>query len=142
MIDMKVLLKDKKIFVYLYSEEIDIDNIDELNKKIRSIFVKLIKRYHLDFFGLNRVIVYHNRHYGLVLEIDKVYEPYYNKGIIDLKIIVYKNSIMYLEFDDYCFSSKPRKLIYKNNKYYLNIDEISNITKYIEYGRVIIKKNH
>ena len=140
MINMKVLNEDGKILVYLYNDRVDVDNLDELNDIIRKLFIKLIKRYHISLFGYNKVTIYHNSNYGLIIEIKNIYEFDYPKEIIDLKLVVYKNSTMYLEFDNYYFSSKPRNLIYENNKYYLNIDDINNINKYIEYGRIIIKK--
>ncbi len=141
MISMKVLNENEKVIVYLFNDDVDINKINELNDKIRKLFVKLIKRYHFDFFGYSEVTIYHNNKYGLIIEILKLSDFDYEKTI-DLKIIVYKNYPMFLEFDDYYFLDKPKKLIYKNNKYYLNLDDITDINKYIEYGKVIIKKNY
>ena len=140
MINMKVEFNENKIYVYLYQNDIDINNIENLNNKIKIIFIKIIKKYNLDLYGFNKVVIYHNTKYGIVLEIEKIYSIYPSK-IIDLKIIIYKNTLMYLEFDDYYFVNKPKNLIIKNNKYYLNIDNIKNITDYIEYGKLIFKKN-
>ena len=137
---MKVEFKNEKIIVYLYNYDIDINNIDEINDWIKKLFIKLIKRYKLDFYGYNIVSVYHNKKYGLVLETTKLYQIYHS-SVIDLKIIIYKDVEMYLEFDDYYFLNQPKHLFMKNNKYYLNINNIKNISKYIEYGKLIIKKN-
>lgn len=138
---MKIELNDDTVIIYLYNNKVDINNIDEINKLVKDIFIKLIKRYQLDYFGLSKVTIYHNKNYGLVMEIVKIYSSEYYHKTIDLKLTIYKDTLMYLEFDDYLFSSKPKNLIIKNNKYYLNIDSISNINKYIEYGRLIFKKN-
>ena len=138
---MKVKFVNDKLFVYLYNEIVNIDDIDELNERIKKIFIKLIKKYQLDFYGLNKVTVYHNNKYGMVLEIEKIYSSVYEHSVIDLKIIIYKNVKMYLEFDDYCFLEKPKNLIIKNNKYYLSVDSITNINKYIEFGKIIFDCN-
>ena len=136
MIDMKVEFEVNKVIVYLYENSLNIDNITLLNKDIKNLFIKLIKRYNLDFFGYSKVTIYNNYKYGNVLEIEKIYYDEFNSHTIDLKVVVYRNVLMYLEFDDYCFTKKIDKIICKDNKYLLNIDDIDNIMEYIEYGRI------
>ena len=141
MISMKLEVNDEKVIVYLYNELIDINNIDGLNKKIKDLFIKIMKRYNLDFFGYSKVNVYHNENYGLILEIEKIYNTDIRYNVIDIKIIVYKNVPIYLEFDDYYFVDKPKKLIEYNKKYYLEINNDIDINKYIEYGKVKLVKS-
>ena len=56
--------------------------------------------------------------------------------IIDLKIIAYRDVPMYFEFDEYPLINVIGNMIYKNNKYYLEIDNNVDIFKYIEYGKI------
>ncbi len=138
MINMKIENVDNLVVVYLFNENIDINDIDDLNKKIKNVFVKIMKRGIYDFFGYNKVTVYHNKIYGIVLEVEKISHGNINYRTIDLKITVYKNVPFYLEFDNYYdFNKKEISVI--NNKYYLKITENININKYIEYGRIKYK---
>ena len=121
MINMKIDIQQDKIIVYYYKEKININNT-EFNEKIKSIFIKLIKKYTINLFGFSNVDVYHNNKYGLIIEINKVYDYDASSRVVDLKIKIYKNVLMYLEFDDYFFFSLPKNLFVINNKYYLNVD--------------------
>ena len=138
MINMKIENVDGKTIVYLYDEIIDIDDISNLNKKIKDVFIRIMKRGNYDFYGYSKVSVYHNDNYGIILEVEKIYNSD-NYQIIDLKIIVYKYVPMYLEFDDYYDFFNDKEII-SNSKYYLKINDKLDIYKYIEYGRIKYKK--
>ena len=138
---MKLEFQEEKIIIYLTYEKLNIDNIEKLNKDIKKLFIKLIKKYELDLYGYSKVTIYNNEYYGNVLEIEKIYNSDFNKNIIDLKVLLYKNVPMDLEFDDYNFDKKIDNIIIKNGKYYLNIDKTINIIKYIEYGKVNYSNN-
>lgn len=133
---MKIESIDNKVIVYLYGETIDINNYDEMNKKIKDFFIKIMKRYNFDFFGYSKVSVYHNDNYGIILEIEKIYDMVTKYNTIDLKIIVYKNTPMYIELSDLLFIDDFKKIIVYHGKYYLEIDNGLDINKYIEYGKV------
>ena len=133
---MKIELNSDKIIIYLYNHELHIDNIPRLNEEIKDLFVNLIKRYDIDFYGYSKVSIYNNKKYGNILEIEKICHSEFNMSIVDLKIIVYKDVSMYFEFDDWYFEKIPRNILIKNNKYYLNLNDINEIEKYIEYGRI------
>lgn len=132
---MKIECKDDKIIIYLYRYYLDLDNIEKLNKEIRNLFVKLIKTYKLKLFGYHKVHLYHNKKYGNVLEIDKIYEDEFHSEIIDLKIIIHDDTKFFIEFDDWYF--KEARFNEKNGKYYLNIDNIDNLYPYLEFGKLI-----
>lgn len=138
MIGMKIECIDEKITVYLHRYKLNVDNIEKLNKDIKNLFIKLIKVYKLPVLGYSKVYIYHNDKYGSILEIEKIYNNEYNMDIIDLKLIVFKDVLMYLEFDDFYF--KDDNLLFKNNKYYLDISKIDNLYKYIEFGKIVCEK--
>jgi len=135
MISMKVKYQNNKIIIYLYNELIDVSHLDEINDKIKNIFIRLMKRYDVNFFGYSIVNVYYNKKYGIILEIVKLYDNEY--GTIDLKVILYRNVTMYLVFDDIYFDYRGKNYYYKNKKFYLNVENIDNICKYIEYSDAI-----
>ena len=132
---MKVKYQNNKIIIYLYNELIDVSHLDEINDKIKNIFIRLMKRYDVNFFGYSIVNVYYNKKYGIILEIVKLYDNEY--GTIDLKVILYRNVTMYLVFDDIYFDYRGKNYYYKNKKFYLNVENIDNICKYIEYSDAI-----
>ena len=138
MISMKIMYCDEKIIIYLYNRKLDIDNKDMLYKEIKEIFVNLIKKKNLNFFGSFKVDIFHNEIYGSFLEINKLYDGF-NISIIDLKISLFKNAFMQLEFDDNYLNDT--RLKYKDGKYYLNISDANDLIKYIEYGKIIYYKN-
>ena len=92
MISMKIECNDEKIIVYLHRYKLNIDDIDKLNKDIKTLFIKLIRVYKLPLLGYSKVIIYHNKNYGSVLEIEKIYNSEYNRDIIDLKLIIFKDT--------------------------------------------------
>ena len=142
MIGMKIEFTDNIIIVYLYQYTLNFNDLNVLNKEIKQVFMKLMKKYKINFFGYSEVCIYNNDKYGNILEIEKIYDnSEFNMNTIDLKIIVYKNVPMYLEFNDFYFTKIPKHLIIKDNKYYIDISSIKNIIKYIEYGRINYKEN-
>ena len=113
---MKIEYKDNKIIIYLYRYKLDIRDIEKLNKEIKSIFIKLIKVYKMDFFGYSKVHVYENKKYGSILEIEKIYQNDFNLDIIDLKLIIHEDAKFYLEMNDYLFDLKIDEIFFKDNK--------------------------
>lgn len=140
MINMKIELINDKIIIYLYKYQLSFDSTVKLNDEIKSLFIKLIKVYHLDFFGYSKVHIYENKKYGSILEIEKIYNSEFNIEIIDLKLLVHRNTLFYLVFDDYYEFLKDKQMVIKNNKYYVDINLFDNILKYIEYGGIIYLK--
>ena len=135
---MKIECENDKIIVYLYNDILPFDDINLLNKKIKEIFIKIIKIYHLNFFGYSIVNIYHNDYYGCILEIEKIYNSDFNTDIMDLKVIIHKNVDFFLEIDDDLYVDSSDFTI-NNDKYYINSNKINNIYKYIEYGKIVYK---
>lgn len=134
MINMKIEYSNNKIIIYLFKYDLSYDNVNNLNTEIKNIFIKLIKIYKFDFFGYFKVIIYRNKKYGSILEIEKIYSSDYEKEIIDLKIIVKDDIDIYLCFDEYPYLIDNNYIFVFNNKYYVNIKNIDNIYNYIEFG--------
>ena len=138
---MKIVNDNNKINIFMLENSLNVNNYNELNSEIKNLFIKLIKKYKLDLFGYLKVTVFHNNICGNYLEIDKLYNSGYKEDIIDLKIIVYKNVPVYLEFDEYPLLAIGKKIKCLNNKYYLEIDNSMDLYQYLEYGKIIYYKN-
>ena len=136
---MKIDFSSEKIIIYLYQYQLNTNNLYD---EIRNIIIKLIKKYKINFYGYSVVSIYNNDKYGSILEIENIYESNeYNLNNIDLRINIYKNVTMYLEFDDIFFNDIKKHLIVKKNKYYIDIKNIDNLLEYIEYGRIKYKND-
>lgn len=136
---MKIDFNENKIMIYLYQYSLDYNDVKKLNTQIKNIFIKLIKKYNINFFGLSKVDVFENNKYGCILEIEKIYNnDFFNNEIIDLKIIVHKNISFYLEMDDYLLEEK---INYEtlNNKIYINLKDINNVINYVEFGKIVYR---
>ena len=134
---MKVEYKNNKIIIYLYRYKLDIHDVGKLNEEVKNIFIKLIKVHKMNFFGYSIVHVYENKKYGSILEIEKIYQNDFNLDIIDLKLIIHENTIFYLEMDDYLLDNEMKDMFIKNNKYYINIENIDNVMPFLEFGNII-----
>lgn len=130
---MKIECLEDKVIIYLYRYILDFDNMEKLNSQVKNIFIKLIKVYKLDFFGYSKVHIYNHKKYGSILEIEKIYNSEFNSDIIDLKLVIHDDTEFLLEFDDRYFN----ELEYKGGKYYLNLDKVDNLYKYLEFGKII-----
>ncbi len=137
---MKIDIQKEKIIIYLYQYSFSFNNKDNLNKEIKNLFIKLIRKYSLNLFGFNKVMIYENKIYGSIIEIENIAVDNFCPEIIDLKISVFNDVVFYFEFDEDYFISCYDNITLKNNKYYLEIKEKADIYKYIEYGKIIIKK--
>ena len=113
---------------------------ENVTKEIKKIFLKLIKYYSLKINGIYEVYLYENNKYGTVLEIKKQAELLFNPDIIDIKLKIYKNVNFYLKTNNYFILETYMNIYYKDNFYYINIDEIDNINNLIEYVDIIYKE--
>ena len=136
---MKIDFNDEKIIVYLYEYTFSFDNKEKLNTEIKNIFLKLIKKYYLNLYGFNRVIIYENKIYGCIMEIERLGVDNFYPEVIDLKIVVYNDVSFAFEFSDDIFLMSYDGIYMKNNKYYIDIKNDEDIIKYIEYGKIIYK---
>lgn len=136
MIGMKIEFKEDKTIVYLYKYELSFDNIEKLNKEIKNIFIKLIKVYNLDLHGFLKVYVYCNKIYGYVLEIETLYNDS-DFEAVDLKLVIYENCEFYFKTSDYFLVNKFDKVYYDEDYFYVNVKELDNLMKFIEFGEII-----
>ena len=132
---MKIEVNDDKIILYL-REVFFKDNIKDITIQIKKIFLKLMNYYHCELSGLYDVIVYENNKYGTILEIIKK-DNLFHPDIIDIKVKLFKNKKIYLRTKDYFIFKTYSHVYYDQEYYYINIENIYNINKVIEFVDVI-----
>ncbi len=137
---MKIEYQGDKIIIYLYRYKINLNNLEKLNEDVKNVFIKLIKTYRLNLFGYSKVHLYENKKYGIIFEIEKVYQGDFLKEIIDLKLLLHEDATFYLEMESYPLDKKNDDIFYQNGKFYWNIEKIDNLLKYLELGRIIYDK--
>ena len=130
---MKLEFKNNLLIIYLYKYLFDYQDNKLLHQEIKTLFINLIKNYHISLFGFLKVDIYENKKYGCILEVSKINDN--DLDYLDLKIIIHSNVNFYLVMDKYYFFNL-KDVVYKDNKYYINIVNIDNIVKYIEFGNI------
>lgn len=136
MISMKIDVKEDKIIVYLYKYKLSFDNLEKLTNDIKNIFVKLIKVYNVDLHGYLKVLLYCNKIYGYVLEIESLYTDY-DFETIDLKLVIYDNCEFYFKTNNYFIVEGIDKVYYNNGAFYVNLKLLNDLINVIEHGEII-----
>ena len=135
---MKISTLDDKIIIHLNKNINNLKDRENLERYIKSI-ITLIKKKNVEIkSGLYVAKVYQNNNYGLIIELELMEELELFKDIIDLKILIYDNSKMYLEIDDYFLVIGHKKKKY-NHKFYLNINDLNtkDLLSFLEFGNII-----
>lgn len=128
-----------KVFLQnFYFKDINWDDKEIVINRIKEIISKIKKRYSLNIKGLYRVKVYPSS-VGVVIYILLLDEENYSNCDLDLRIILILNKDMYLKVEDSSFIlDKNTPYLYKNN-YYINLKDIDNYNKYLEYGELTLE---
>lgn len=135
---MKVVVNDdEKIVLYLYNYFFVYDEKRDMVREIKELFIKLIKYYSLEMGGIYTVLTYENDKYGTVLEIKKQEDILFNKDLIDIKVKIIPKSKFILKTKDFDIFKNYRNIYYFDEEYYINIDDIDDITNVIEFVEII-----
>ncbi len=143
---MKLTILEEDINITVPISSIDFNILDkhEIESYLKDLMIKLKKK-NYNISGFYNVKVYHNSNYGLIIKIIKEDDLELFKELIDLKISVYQDVNMYLEFDDYFLIKKYNDIYISDmtNKYYINISKIKkqNIIKLSEFCNVLLEED-
>lgn len=136
---MKVeIINSEYLTVFLnkcYFDEIDLEKKSDIIVCIKDIISKIDSRYRLDLNGFYKIKVFPNKKLGVYLDIIKIDDNDFNDRA-DFRIVIYQDSNFYLEMD-VCDIKNIDEKIYYNNNFYININDINNIDKYMDYGQII-----
>lgn len=121
---MKFEISEDDYIIYINKNlyDIDLNNKEEIESYIKELIVKLKDIYHEILTGSYKVNIFENRNMGLIIEIKKQEEFNLFRDLIDLKINIYRNSEVYLEFSDYFLISDYFDIYTYKDKYYININ--------------------
>lgn len=118
-----------------YFDEIDFEKKSDIIVCIKDIISKIDSRYRLNLNGFYKIKVFPNKKLGVYLDIIKIDDNDFNDRA-DFRIVIYQDSNFYLEMD-VCDIKNIDEKIYYNNNFYININDINNIDKYMDYGQII-----
>ena len=124
---MKIVVLDDNFIIYKLKNNLDIDNLskEEIERNIKKILIYVKKRYLKSISGFYNVILYSNKKYGLILEVNKESDLDFFPDLVDIKLKIVSDFDIYLKFDDY-FLIKDYEVYYYDNYFYVNIDDLSN----------------
>ena len=128
---------DLEIFVNPYNFN-DINSYDKDNiiNYIKELIIKINNRYKLNLTGFYKIKSYFNNKVGLYLNAIKIDDNEFSNDA-DFRIILFQHTKFLFETDDYeIIKEYPNKKI-NNNKFYIDIDEIYNINKLTDMGKII-----
>ncbi len=135
---MKTLILDNnKIVVYLYNYFFKSSLKNDIIKEIKQLFIRLIKYYNYNLGGVYNVIILENSKYGTILEIEKTSELLFNPDLIDIKVKINKEVNFYFKTEDYFIIEKFKNIYYDSGEFYINILDIDNLNKYLEFGTIV-----
>ena len=138
---MKIKVNDKKIVLYLYNYFFNSYENKYITKEIKNLFIKIIKYYNLEFKGIYVVYVYENIFYGTILEIELQQELLFNSDIIDIKVKFLKDNEIYLKTNNYDVLENYSNIYFKDNYYYINIKDVTNLIELVEFVDLIYKED-
>ena len=138
---MKIDIHDNNTTIYINKVFIDFDIKEktELERFIMNIVLKLKKKKNNKLSGFYKAFVYSNNNYGIIIDLIKQDDLDLFPELIDLKLIIFYDSEIYLKTNDY-FKVKDLNKYYKySNNYYINISEINNneLLNLIEFSKII-----
>ena len=134
---MKIKVQDSdKIILYLYNYFFKTEEKDIIVREIKKIFIRLIKNYHFKIGGIYDVLVYENKDYGTILEIEKKEELLFNPDLIDIKVRIIKDIDFYYKTSDYFIIQNYNNIYYQDNYYYLKINNNLDLISLSEFGSI------
>ena len=136
---MKIYESDDCLNIFLnniYFKEVDWDDKKNIEDRLNNLFIKMKKFYKINLKGFYKVKVYPNT-IGTFIELIKLDDENYDYSEIDFRVVVIFNKEFYFKFENYdLFGNK--NIIFYNNSYYINIEEIDNYLKYADMGDIVV----
>ena len=136
---MKFTYNEDIITIYIIQKNnLDLKDRKGLETYLKRLIVLLKKKKYSIKSGLYIARIYQNNHYGLIVELENIEELELFKDMIDLKILIYDNSLMYLEVNDYFLISEKKKKYYNNN-FYINMAVLTELERInlSEFSKII-----
>lgn len=135
--NIKLLTKDNyRIFINKhFFKELDMSEKEQIVDFVKTVILQ--KRKSLNLRGFYKVLVYLNKKVGMFIELSKLEDSSYFNNL-DLRVIVNNDSEIYFETEDYFLIQNCKDVRFFNGNFYALLnDDIDNILKIIEFGRLI-----
>lgn len=128
---------DLDIYINPYNfNDINCYDKETIINYIKEFIVKINNRYRLNLSGFYKIKAYFNSKVGLFLNVIKIDDNEFNNDA-DFRIVLFQNEKFFFETDNYeIIKIYPNKRYYKN-KYYIDIDDIYNVNRLIDMGKII-----
>lgn len=149
---MKVEWNDQNnmvIFLPAPSFELNFSLKDEMEDYFRTLFLKLDHLYNLNFEGFYHVAVYHDKYYGVILEIEKEDLPYIDclEQQIEMSIHIMNEPHFLYQLEDILplpsnILNNSKCYLYQNQFFIELTNEISyfDYVKLLEYATIVFGK--
>lgn len=129
--------EDIDIFINpCHFNEIDPRDKESLLTEIKKLLIKIDTRYKLNLSGFYKIKVYPNKKVGVFLNIIKIDDNEFNQEA-DFRIIIYPDEEFYFETEEYDILPRNAKKRYLQGKFYINIEDVKDITSMIDMGKII-----
>lgn len=125
---MNLTIEEDNIVIFINQKSINFNYRikEKIEDYIKKLIIKIKKIYKIKISGSYEVLIYQNNNYGLIIEMNKIDDLEFFPELIDLKINVYYDSEIFIEINDYFLISNYKNIYYYDDKYYINIKNISN----------------
>ncbi len=133
------MINDEDIDIYInpYNfNDISCYDKDTILNCIKEFLLKINHRYKLNLSGFYKIKAYFNIKIGLFLNVIKIDDNEFSNEA-DFRIILFQNEKFLFETEEYDFIKNTPNIRYYNNKFYVDIEQIDNINKLIDMGRII-----
>lgn len=138
---MKINIIDDSTFIVFHHKTIN--DKKELETFLNNIFKRIKEKYNINVNGYYDIDIYINEKYGEIIEINKEDLTYYDlfSNKIEMQVNIINDSLFLLEISDILYKDiyLNKSIIKYNNKFYIDINNIEDITLY-ENGNLIYGK--
>lgn len=123
--------------IFINRDYLDIDDYKDQDQVVKYVKILVKKlRNKLNLKGFYKLKVFVNNIIGLFVDVIKIDDLEYS-NILDLRVIVFLDSDIYFETDDYFLISDNKKIIFYDDKFYCSVVDLDNIYNYLEFGNFI-----
>lgn len=123
--------------IFISSNYLNIDDYKDQEQVVKyvKILVKKLKN-RLKLKGFYKLKVFVNSNVGLFVDVIKIDDLEYS-NVLDLRVIVFLDSDIYFETDDYFLIGDNKEVIFYGDKFYCSVNNLDNIYNYLEFGNFI-----
>lgn len=124
------------VFINNFISNIDFKNKNELEQFLKKTIKWIDSKYDISISGLFEVDIFVNDKVGIFIKFEKINSVISYKDT-DLKINIIYNCQFYFKTSQFECLEEFEKIYFNEGYYYINVDKLSNLDKFIELGDVV-----